>query len=130
MDSQGEIVLPADVRGEEVAVLTTPPPVPPPITRDHPTKVIVKLEVIEKVMKMTDGVDYTFWTFGGSVPGKFIRVREGDVVDFELLNHPSSKMPHSIDLHAVTGPGGGAAASFTAPGHSTSLFFRVLNPGL
>lgn len=46
------------------------------------------------------------------------------------MNHPSSKMPHNIDLHAVTGPGGGAAASFTAPGHSTSFSFRVLNPGL
>jgi nitrite reductase (NO-forming) len=75
-------------------------------------------------------VDYTFWTFGGCVPGKFIRVREGDVVDFELMNHPTSKMPHNIDLHAVTGPGGGAAASFTAPGHSTTFSFRVLNPGL
>ena len=130
VEMKGEVKLPPDVRGEEVAVLTTPPQVPPPITRDHPTKVIVKLEVVEKVMKMTDGVDYTFWTFGGSVPGKFIRVREGDVVDFELMNHPSSKMPHNIDLHAVTGPGGGAAASFTAPGHSTSFSFRVLNPGL
>ncbi|RYD24236.1 MAG: nitrite reductase, copper-containing [Verrucomicrobiaceae bacterium] len=130
VEMKGELVMPPDVRGEEVAVLTDPPRVPPPITRDHPTKVIVKLEVVEKVMKMTDGVDYTFWTFGGTVPGKFIRVREGDVVDFELMNHPTSKMPHNIDLHAVTGPGGGAAASFTAPGHSTEFSFRVLNPGL
>ncbi len=130
VELKGEVKLPPDVRGEEIAVLTSPPLVPPPIKRDHPTKVIVKLEVIEKVMKMTDGVDYTFWTFGGTVPGKFIRVREGDVVDFELMNHPTSKMPHNIDLHAVTGPGGGAAASFTAPGHSTTFSFRVLNPGL
>lgn len=130
VEMKGELKMPPDVRGEEVAILTDPPRVPPPITRNHPTKVIVKLEVIEKVMRMADGVDYTFWTFGGTVPGKFIRVREGDVVDFELMNHPTSKMPHNIDLHAVTGPGGGAAASFTAPGHSTEFSFRVLNPGL
>ncbi len=130
VEATGEVKLPPDVRGEEVAELTSPPLVPKPIKRNHPTKVSVKLEVIEKVMKMTDGVDYTFWTFGGTVPGKFIRVREGDVVDFELMNHPTSKMPHNIDLHAVTGPGGGAAASFTAPGHSTTFSFRVLNPGL
>jgi nitrite reductase (NO-forming) len=130
VELKGEVKMPPDVRGEEVAVLTTPPLVPPPIKRNHSTKVSVKLEVVEKVMKMADGVDYTFWTFGGSVPGKFIRVREGDVVDFELMNHPTSKMPHNIDLHAVTGPGGGAAASFTAPGHSTTFSFRVLNPGL
>lgn len=127
---QGDIKMPPDIKGEEIAELTSPPHVPPAIKRNHPTKVIVKLEVVEKVMKMTDGVDYTFWTFGGTVPGKFIRVREGDVVEFELMNRPGNKMPHNIDLHAVNGPGGGAAASFTAPGHSTTFSFRVLNPGL
>ena len=91
---------------------------------------IVNLEVIETVKKMADGVDYVFWTFGGSVPGKFIRVREGDQVEFHLNNHPTSKMPHNIDLHAVTGPGGGAASSFTAPGHSSQFSFKALNPGL
>ena len=55
--------------------------------------------------RMADGVDYLFWTFGGEVPGQFIRVREGDLVEFHLKNHPTSKMPHNIDLHAVTGPG-------------------------
>lgn len=119
-----------EARGEERAVLTDPPNVPPPITRKHPTKVIVELEVIEAVMPMADGVEYLFWTFGGTVPGKFIRVREGDLVEFHLLNHPSSKMPHNIDLHAVTGPGGGAASSFTAPGHRSQFSFKALNPGL
>jgi len=127
---KGDIAMPPDVKGEEVAELTSPPNVPPAIKRNHPTKVLVKLEVVEKVMKMTDGVDYTFWTFGGTVPGSFIRVRVGDVVEFELMNRPGNKMPHNIDLHAVNGPGGGAAASFTAPGHSTTFSFRVLNPGL
>ncbi|MGZ5278458.1 MAG: copper-containing nitrite reductase [Pseudobdellovibrionaceae bacterium] len=120
----------SSIKGEEVAVLTDPPEVPPPITRTHNTKMIVKLEVIEKKMKIADGVDYTFWTFGGVVPGKFIRVKEGDMVEFHLMNHPSSKMPHNIDLHAVTGPGGGAAASFTAPGHTSVFSFKALNPGL
>lgn len=120
----------ADIKGEEAAKLTSPPEVPPPIARSHNTKVIVKLEVIEKTMKIADGVDYTFWTFGGTVPGSFIRIKEGDEVEFHLMNHPSSKMPHNIDLHAVTGPGGGAASSFTAPGHSTQFNFKALNPGL
>lgn len=39
-------------------------------------------------------------------------------------------MPHNIDLHAVTGPGGGAASSFTAPGHSSQFSFKAMNPGL
>src|SRR5947208_9733081 len=107
------------VSDSEVATLTDAPNVPPPITRRHATRVIVQLEVREVVKRIADGVDYTFWTFGGSVPGKFIRVREGDEVEFHLRNHPGNKMPHNIDLHAVTGPGGGAAASFTAPGHES-----------
>lgn len=118
------------VTGTEEAVLTDAPNVPPPIKRDHPTKVTIKLEVVEVVKRMADGVDYTFWTFGGSVPGKFMRIRQNDEVEFHLMNRPDSKMPHNIDLHAVTGPGGGAAASFTAPGHASKFSFKAMNPGL
>lgn len=112
------------------AVLTHAPNVPPQITRNYPAKVVVNLETQEKVMRMADGVDYMFWTFGGEVPGKFIRIREGDEVEFNLSNSPNSKMPHNIDLHAVTGQGGGAASSFTAPGHTSTFSFKALNPGL
>lgn len=119
-----------EVRGEEVAVLTAAPNVPPPITRDYATKVIVNLEAIEKTMRLADGVEYRFWTFGGTVPGSFIRVREGDEVELRLKNHHTSAMPHNIDLHAVTGPGGGAAASLTIPGGESVFRFTALNPGL
>jgi nitrite reductase (NO-forming) len=119
-----------EIRGEETAVLTAAPNVPPPITRNHATKVIVELETIEKIMRLADGVDYTFWTFGGEVPGKFIRVRQGDLVEFHLKNHAHSAVPHNIDLHAVTGPGGGAAATLTIPGGESVFTFRALNPGL
>jgi nitrite reductase (NO-forming) len=118
------------VQGEESAVLTFAPNVPPPIKRTYATKVKVELEVKEVTRKLADGVQYMFWTFGGEVPGKFIRIREGDEVEFHLLNHPGNKMPHNIDLHAVTGPGGGAASSFTAPGHESQFSFKALNPGL
>ncbi|MCO4763525.1 MAG: nitrite reductase, copper-containing [Myxococcales bacterium] len=116
--------------GEEKAKLSAPPLVPPPITRKHATKLIVKLEVKEEVREIADGAKYTFWTFGGSVPGSFIRIRQGDLVEFHLSNHPDNKMPHNIDLHAVTGAGGGAASSFTAPGKETQFSFRALNPGI
>ncbi|MCC6333148.1 MAG: nitrite reductase, copper-containing [Myxococcales bacterium] len=114
----------------EKAVMTQPPLVPPAITRTTPAKVTVELEVVEKVMQLADGVDYVFWTFGGTVPGSFIRVREGDTVELWLENSPHNKLPHNIDLHAVTGPGGGAASTFTAPGHKTRFTFKALNPGL
>ena len=112
------------------AVLTPPPQAPPSPGRRGPTTVQVDLEARELILPLADGVEYTFWTFGGRVPGSFIRVREGDVVEFHLSNHPASLMPHNIDLHAVTGPGGGAAASLTAPGHTTTFAFRAAQPGL
>jgi nitrite reductase (NO-forming) len=119
-----------EVTGEETAVLVAPPNVPPPLTRSHPTKVVVNLETEEHVGRLADGVQYTFWTFGGQVPGNFIRIREGDEVEFHLNNRPDSRMPHNIDLHAVTGPGGGAVSSFTPPGRSSVFGFKALNPGL
>lgn len=112
------------------AVLTSPPEVPPALNRFYPAKVIVDLEVIEKQMPISEGVSYTFWTFGGTVPGSFIRVRQGDTVEFHLKNNPANKMPHNIDLHGVTGPGGGAASSFTAPGHESQFTFKALNEGI
>ncbi len=112
------------------AAMSDAPNVPPPLARRQPAKVIVDLEVKELEGRLADGVSYTFWTFGGKVPGKFIRVREGDVVEIHLHNHPDSKVPHNIDLHAVNGPGGGAPATPTAPGHTSVFAFRALNPGL
>ncbi len=112
------------------AVLTHAPAVPPPVGNREPKNVIVTLEVVEKVMPIADGTDYMFWTFGGEVPGKMIRIRQGDTVEFHLRNHPDNKMPHNIDLHAVTGPGGGAASTNTAPGHESQFTFRALNPGV
>jgi nitrite reductase (NO-forming) len=118
-------------QGEPIhAVLTKPPHVPPPTGRNYPATVVVDLEVTEVDLEIAEGVTYTFWTFGGTVPGSFIRVRQGDTVEFHLKNHPSSKMPHNIDLHGVTGPGGGAASSFTAPGHQSQFTFKALNQGL
>jgi nitrite reductase (NO-forming) len=118
------------VNGAYEAQLTHAPFVPESPGYTSPKKVIVKMEVVEKVMRLADGVEYNFWTFGGQVPGKFIRIREGDEVEFHLSNHPDSKLPHNIDLHAVTGPGGGAEASMTAPGHTSQFSFKAINPGL
>ncbi|HAH59458.1 MAG: nitrite reductase, copper-containing [Lentimicrobium sp.] len=119
-----------DIKGEEIAQLTDPPFVPPPITRNYATKVIVDLEIIEMEMELADGVNYVFWTFGGTVPGSFIRIREGDYVEFHLKNHPDNKLPHNIDLHAVTGQGGGAEATYVAPGYEAVFNFTAINPGL
>ncbi|CAM1335250.1 copper-containing nitrite reductase [Tenacibaculum aestuariivivum] len=118
------------VKGTIKAELTSPPNVPEPIGNRNAKKLLVNMEILEKEGTMSDGVQYVYWTFGGSVPGSFIRTRVGDLVEFTLSNHPDNKLPHNIDLHAVTGPGGGAESSFVAPGHKKTFSFKALNPGL
>lgn len=118
------------VNQEMLAELTSPPNVPTPIGRRKAKKLIVKMEILEQVGELTSGVKYMYWTFGGTVPGSFIRTRVGDEIEFTLSNHPNNKLPHNIDLHAVTGPGGGAESSFVAPGHEKTFSFKTLNPGL
>ena len=118
------------VEGEMVAQLTSPPFVPAPVGNRKATKLSVTLEIIEKEGELADGTKYLFWTFGGTVPGNFIRARVGDEVSFTLKNHPDNKLAHNIDLHAVTGTGGGADASLVAPGQQRTFTFKCLNPGL
>ncbi len=121
---------PAAVRGVEVARLGTPPYLPPPITRDYATKVVVRLRVVEQVGELAPGVKYDFWTFGGTVPGSFVRVREGDQVEIHLTNDARDQMPHNIDIHAVSGPGGGSKMTMTMPGHESVFTFSAEHPGL
>ncbi|MCG2460688.1 copper-containing nitrite reductase [Flavobacteriaceae bacterium F89] len=118
------------VNREMIAELTSPPHVPTPVGKRLAKKLIVKMEIKEQEGEMVNGVRYIYWTFGGTVPGSFIRTRVGDEVEFHLQNHPDNKLPHNIDLHAVNGPGGGAESSFVAPGHEKVFSFKTLNPGL
>ena len=118
------------IKGTMTAELTSPPFVPAPVGDRAAKKLIVNMEILEQEGEMTDGTKYMYWTFGGSVPGGFIRTRVGDEVEFTLKNHPDNKLPHNIDLHAVTGPGGGASSSLVAPGHEKTFSFKTLNPGL
>ncbi|HLD67542.1 MAG TPA: copper-containing nitrite reductase [Pseudomonas sp.] len=113
-----------------VQELVAPPGLPPPITRKSAARVVVNLTVEEVEREIAPGTRYMFWTFGGTVPGKMIRVREGDTVELHLQNLASNKLPHNIDLHAVTGPGGGAGQTLIAPGNEATFSFKALAPGL
>lgn len=107
-----------------------PNDVPPPITRDHPETVKVSFTTQEVIAEVADGIYFNYWTFNKQVPGPMLRVREGDTVEMTITNHPSSLHSHNIDLHAVTGPGGGATLSKVEPGESKSFTWKALNPGL
>ena len=112
------------------AELTVAPNVPAPIKRDYPARVIVKLEALEKIMEIMPQVQFKYWTYNGSTPAPFIRVREGDTVEVHLSNPINSKLPHSIDFHSSAAPDGTAMASNTLPGHTSIYRFKALSPGL
>lgn len=114
----------------EVAQMTFSPQAPPPIVRKAPAVVVVELEAIEKRGKLSDGVEYEFWTYNGSVPGPFIRLRVGDTVEMHLKNNKNNKNTHTVDFHYVTGPGGGASVLMTDPGKESVTRFKALMPGL
>jgi nitrite reductase (NO-forming) len=118
------------VQGQELAEMASAPNVPPPIARSYPTRVILNVEIKEHTASLAEGVTYTYWTFGDETPGKFLRVREGDLVETHLSNHPDNTLAHNIDFHGATGPGGGGEASFVAPGHTTTFTWRAMRPGL
>jgi nitrite reductase (NO-forming) len=113
-----------------VDIAHDPTDLPPPITRREAATVRVDLETIEIEARLTEGAAYRFWTFNGSVPGPFVRVRVGDTVEVHLRNHPDSWMYHNVDFHAVNGPGGGAELTTAAPGEEKAFRFKALHTGL
>lgn len=102
----------------------------PKAAQAQPKTVELAIETVEVTGTLDDGASYTYWTFGGKVPGPFVRVREGDSVHVTLKNAASSKVMHNVDFHAVTGPGGGAGATMSLPAKSGEFTFKAQNPGL
>ncbi|PIQ77287.1 nitrite reductase, copper-containing [Candidatus Peregrinibacteria bacterium CG11_big_fil_rev_8_21_14_0_20_46_8] len=90
----------------------------------------LKLTTREVISEIAPGIYFNYWTFDGQVPGPMLRVREGDRVEISLTNDVSSLHAHNIDLHAVTGPGGGAALTHVEPGETKAFTWKALNPGL
>jgi nitrite reductase (NO-forming) len=99
-------------------------------TREGPMTHEVHFTLKEGVAEIVPGTTIDVWTFDGAVPGPMVRARVGDAIDFFLTNPPDSSMPHNVDFHAVTGPGGGSARLDTAPGATSELRVKLLKPGV
>ena len=114
----------------EADISREPTDLPPPIGKREPQTVRVDLVSVEVEGRLAEGTTFGYWTFNGKVPGPFLRVRVGDTIDVHLKNSADSSMIHSVDFHAATGPGGGAAALQVDPGDEKSMTFKALVPGL
>jgi nitrite reductase (NO-forming) len=111
-------------------IVRDPTDLPAPLENREPTTVRIDLEAVEIEGQLADGTTYKYWTFNGKVPGPFFRVRVGDTLEVHMKNLTNSTMAHSVDFHAVTGPGGGATMTQTAPGEETMFTAKALSPGL
>jgi nitrite reductase (NO-forming) len=118
-----QVVVEADISQQATAV-------PPPVGNRAPQTVRVDLLTVELEGRLADGTTFGYWTFNGRVPGPMLRVRVGDTLDVHVKNSADSTMIHSVDFHAATGPGGGAAVTQVDPGHEKSFKFKALVPGL
>ena len=130
---QGQFIVtarPAPQTLVEADISREPTDLPPPIGKREPQTVRVNLLSVEVEGRLAEGTTFGYWTFNGKVPGPFIRIKVGDTVDIHLKNSADSAMIHSVDFHATTGPGGGAAALQVDPGHEKSMTWKALVPGL
>src|SRR5215467_979992 len=114
----------------EADISREPTDLPGPIAKREPQTVRVDLLSVEVEGRLAEGTTFGYWTFNGRVPGPFIRVRVGDTIDIHLKNSADSAMIHSVDFHAATGPGGGAASLQVDPGDEKSMTWKALVPGL
>jgi nitrite reductase (NO-forming) len=101
-DVQAPTTVPANVSHGEAPVGTGAAAAP--VSADAPARSSqhvhrIRLEISNATIQLAPNVKYDAWTFGGAVPGPFIRVTQGDTVDFTLIN--KAMMPHSMDFHAA-----------------------------
>jgi nitrite reductase (NO-forming) len=75
------------------------------------------------------GTRHPMWTYGGTIPGPLVRVTEGDIVDFNLINDGENKQSHSMDFHAARVD---VLDEFEAvkPGDSKAFSFKADYPGV
>lgn len=117
---------------EKVSDISADPNAVPSVAQKPDADGIVRinLHTQEVIAEMAPGIYMNYWTYNNQVPGPMLRVREGDTVEITLSNDITSLHDHNIDLHAVTGPGGGATLTHVAPGETKTFKWKALNPGL
>jgi len=92
-------------------------------------KVTMKAVEAELPVDNAGKVMRTAWTFDGTVPGKTVRVREGDTVDFTLTNPETNSMSHAMDFHIAEVDVLNEFASI-APGETKHFTFKARLPGV
>lgn len=98
--------------------------------RQAPITHKIVLTTPEVTAEIEPGHTYDFMTYNGTVPGPPLRVRVGDWIDLTLVNPATSIHEHSVDFHAMAGPGGGAASLRASPGEQARNVWKATYPGM
>ena len=95
-----------------------------------PKEVEVTIHAVEHEVEIDhSGTKVPAWTFGGTVPGPVVRVRQGDLVNFTLVNDATNGYSHSMDFHAAVVD---VLNEFDSvkPGNSKNYKFVARYPGI
>lgn len=101
-----------DAPADEVQPFTLYDPVLPAV---EPGTKEIMVTAIDANLLVAKNVAMSAWTFDGTVPGRTLRVREGDTIDFTFAVDPAASIGHSLDFHSAK----------TAP----NVNYRSINPG-
>jgi nitrite reductase (NO-forming) len=96
------------------------PPVQPGDTAE------VNIDSRDGVVEIASGVQYQAWTFGRTVPGPVIHVRQGQTVNVTFTNRGT--MQHSIDFHSAITPPSLHYVELM-PGETIKFSFKAKVPG-
>lgn len=90
----------------------------------------VTLDAVETDLVIDNvGTKQAMWTYGGTVPGPVVRVKQGDTVEFTLNNRAENEQSHSIDFHAAVVDVLDEFASVN-PGENKQFSFKADHPGI
>ena len=105
---------------------------------EDPVKTI-QIDVVDRVIEIAPGVNYTAWTFAGQVPGPIVHARVGDIIRFSMTNRSDEALPgnadflmpmmHSMDFHAAMVSPQDKYRSI-APGQTIAFEFQLNYPGV
>lgn len=97
-----------------------------PVVEPGPKEITVTAR--DAALYIAKDVPYAAWTFDGSVPGRALRVREGDEIDFTFAIDPAATTAHSLDFHSAQTPPN-LNYKTIMPGESFSWRFTPRYPG-
>lgn len=97
----------------------------PPVEAGPKEITVVATDIVRYVAK---DVPFAGWSYDGTIPGRSLRIVEGDAVTITFRVDPAANAHHSLDLHsAITLPG--KSYRTILPGEALTWSFVATTPG-